>query len=151
MAMFGLLQLREFRKFLLRGNVIELAVGVMIAAAFKSVIDSLVRDILTPVIAAVFGQPDFSELAVMVNDSQIMYGSFINHAISFLITAIAIFYFLVTPMNQLVSRFRQEPEPAEPTTRRCPFCWMDIPKQARRCPECTSEVDPQVQPAAAKA
>lgn len=140
--MFAFLQLDEFRKFLLRGNVIDLAVGVMIGAAFKTVIDSLVIDVLTPVIAAVAGQPDFGGLSVTIRGSEITYGSFLNAAISFLITAIAIFYFLVTPMNRLFTRFREQPETEELVTRRCPHCWMDVPRQASRCPECTSQIEP---------
>jgi large conductance mechanosensitive channel len=145
-GMVRLLQLVEFRKFLLRGNVVELAVGVMIGAAFKTVIDSLVADVLTPLIGAIAGEPDFAGLAVTLRGSSITYGAFLNTVISFVITAIAIFYFIVTPMNRLVTRFRQDPLTSEPTTRRCPHCWTDIPTQASRCPACTSDVEPQLRP-----
>ena len=136
------LRLGEFRKFLLRGNVVELAIGVLIGIAFKSVVDSLVADIFTPLIAAIIGEPDFSALSITINDSAITYGNFLNAVLSFAITAAVVFYFIMVPVNNLTTRFREQPGTAEPTTRKCPFCWTEIPRQASRCPSCTSEVQP---------
>ncbi len=139
--MVGILRLNEFKKFLLRGNVVDLAVGVLIGLAFKSVVDSLVADIFTPLIAAIIGEPDFSALALTINGSSITYGRFLNVALSFTITAAVVFYFIVVPVNRLMTRFREQPQTPEPATRKCPFCWTEIPRQAIRCPSCTSDVE----------
>lgn len=138
----GLLSVDEFKKFLLRGNVIELAVGVLIGVAFKSVVDSLVADVFTPLIAAVIGEPDFSALSITLNGSEILYGNFMNALLSFLITAAAIFYLVVLPTNRFISRFKQAETTPEPTTRRCPRCWSEIAVQASRCPLCTADIEP---------
>ncbi len=138
----NVLQASEFKKFLLRGNVVELAVGVLMGIAFKSVVDSLVADIFTPLVAAIIGEPDFSALSVSVNGSAITYGNFLNVLLSFAITAAVVFYFIVLPVNRVMSRFRAAPGTPEPTTRKCPFCWTEIPNQATRCASCTSEVEP---------
>ncbi len=130
----------EFRAFLLRGNVVDLAVGVMIGAAFKGVIDSLLADILNPLIAAIGGKTDFSEYAFTVNGSPVTYGNFISVVISFLITAAVIFYFIIQPMNRLQARRTSAPPPPEATTRPCPRCLTEIPKAATRCAACTSDV-----------
>ncbi|MEX1021835.1 MAG: large conductance mechanosensitive channel protein MscL, partial [Dehalococcoidia bacterium] len=135
--MQGWLSLSEFKKFLLRGNVIDLAVGVLIGVAFKSVVDSVVIDVITPLIAAVFGQPDFSEILFTLRGSDVRVGNFLNVLLSFLITATAVFYFVVVPTNRLISRFSAAPLTPEPTTRRCPFCWTEISTHASRCPQCT--------------
>jgi len=137
----------EFKKFLLRGNVVDLAVGVVIGVAFGAVVTSLVADLITPLIAAVFGQPDFAALSVTVNDSELLYGNFLNALFAFIVTAAAIFFLVVVPVNRMMSRSRAAPATPEPTTRRCPFCWSDIPKQASRCSQCTSEVTPEPLPA----
>ena len=131
--------LNEFRRFLLRGNVVDLGIGIMMGIAFKSVIDSLVADMMTPLIAAAGGQTDFSLLAFTVNGSTFGYGNFINVMIAFLITAAVVFFFIMTPMNHMVSRYMTEPTP-EPTTRKCPFCIIDVPLVATRCGHCTSEL-----------
>ena len=124
--------IREFRDFVLRGNVLDLAVGIVIGAAFTAIINSLVTDILTPLIGILFSA-DFSTLAVTVNESTITYGSF-------LLVAAALFFFVVKPMNTLAAR-RAGPEPAdEPSTKTCPQCASSIPFAARRCPMCTSEL-----------
>ncbi|MCK9485206.1 MAG: large conductance mechanosensitive channel protein MscL [Dehalococcoidia bacterium] len=141
-GVLGVLRLDEFKKFLIRGNVVDLAIGVLIGVAFKSVVDSLVADIFTPLIAAVIGEPDFSSLAITINHSQITYGNFLNAALSFVITAAVIFYLIMTPVNHLLTRLNQEEQTPEPTTRKCPFCWQEIARQASRCPACTSEVEP---------
>src|SRR6185436_3807604 len=124
--------LKEFKQFLLRGNVVDLAVGVVIGAAFGSVVTALVSDLLTPFISAIARIPDFSDLYFALNGSKFMYGHFINALISFLLVATAVFFFIVKPMNMLVSRSHKEP-PADPTTRKCPECMGEIPLSAKRC------------------
>jgi large conductance mechanosensitive channel len=131
--------LKEFKQFLLRGNVVDLAVGVVIGAAFGTVVTALVSNILTPLIAAVARVPDFGGLSFIVNGSEIKYGSFLNALISFVMVAAAIFFFVVKPMNMLVSKARQAP-PADPTTKKCPECLSEIPISARRCSHCTQSV-----------
>jgi len=129
----------EFRQFLLRGNVVDLAVGIVIGAAFGAVVTSLVENLLTPLIAAVVGEPDFSAMTFEVNGSVFGYGAFLNSLFAFLTVAAAVFFFVVKPMNALVSRSRKEP-PADPTTKRCPECLSEIPLAARRCAFCAMEV-----------
>ena len=128
--------LREFKQFLLRGNVVDLAVGVVIGAAFGSVVTALVSDILTPLIAAIAKVPDFGGLAFTINGSKFMYGHFVNALISFILVAATIFFFVVKPMNLLVSRSRKE-LPADPTTKKCVECLSEIPIGAKRCSFCT--------------
>jgi large conductance mechanosensitive channel len=127
--------LKEFKQFLLRGNVVDLAVGVVIGAAFGSVVTSLVSDILTPFIAAIAKVPDFGGLLFILNGSKFMYGHFINALISFVLVAAAIFFFVVKPINMLISRSRKEP-PADPTTKKCKECLSEIPIDAKRCSHC---------------
>jgi large conductance mechanosensitive channel len=127
--------LQEFKQFLLRGNVVDLAVGVVIGAAFGGVVTALVADFLTPLIAAIATVPDFSGLLFTVNGSQFMYGHFINALISFLLVAAAIFFFVVKPMNALIARSRKE-VPADPTTKKCGECLSEIPLAAKRCAHC---------------
>jgi large conductance mechanosensitive channel len=129
----------EFKQFVLRGNVIDLAVGIVIGAAFVSVVQAAVADLLTPLIAAVFGQPDFSELTFEVNGSVFKYGHFLNALIAFVIVALVVFVFVVKPMNALTS-LSQRRESPDPSTRKCPECRSEIPIDARRCAFCTSEV-----------
>lgn len=131
----------EFKQFVLRGNVVDLAVGVVIGGAFGAVVTSLVDNLITPLIAAIGGQPDFSEIGFTINGSQFNVGMFINAVISFLIIAAVIFFFVVKPMNMLVQR-SQTGEPEDPTERKCPFCFSDVPVEATRCPYCTSELPP---------
>ena len=130
---------RDFKAFLMRGNVVDLAVAVAMGAALVAVVNSLVADIITPIIAAIGGKPDFSDLHFTINDSQFRYGSFINSIVSFVTIATAIFFFVVVPYNAFMARMRKEP-PADPTTRKCPECLSEIPLEARRCAFCTSEV-----------
>jgi large conductance mechanosensitive channel len=132
---------RDFKAFLLRGNVVELAVGIAIGAAFVAVITAFVEDIITPVIAAIGGKQDFSNLTFTINDSVFRYGHFINAVIAFVTVAAAIFFFVVVPYNAFQARMRKEPPP-DPTTRKCPECMSEIPLDARRCAFCTSEVAP---------
>ncbi|OGG48908.1 mechanosensitive ion channel protein MscL [Candidatus Kaiserbacteria bacterium RIFCSPLOWO2_12_FULL_52_8] len=128
--------LSEFKQFLLRGNVVDLAVGVVIGAAFGTVVTALVRDLLTPLIGAIVKTPDFSTLSFTLNGSQFMYGDFINTIIAFVLVAAAVFFFVVKPMNILTARARKEP-PADPTTKKCPECMGEIPRDAKRCRYCT--------------
>lgn len=128
--------LKEFKQFLLRGNVVDLAVGVVVGAAFGTVVSALVKDILTPLIAAVAKVPDFAGLSFTINGSKFMYGEFINAVVSFLLVSFAIFFFVVKPMNALVSRARKDP-PSDPTTKKCPECLAEIPIEAKRCMHCT--------------
>ena len=131
--------LKEFKRFLLRGNVVDLAVGVVIGAAFGTVVTALVSDLMTPLIAAIAKVPDFGGLVFTINGSQFMYGHFINALISFVLVAAAVFFFVVKPMNMLVSRAKKEP-PADPTTKKCTECLSEMPIEAKRCSHCTQVV-----------
>lgn len=130
--------LRDFKTFLLRGNVVDLAVAVVVGAALLAVVQALVADLITPLIAAMGGQPDFNELDFTINDSRFAYGHFLNQVISFLIVAAVVFFFIVTPVNALIARSRKEPPP-DPTTKKCDECLSEIPIAARRCAFCTAE------------
>lgn len=130
--------LSGFRQFVLRGNVVDLAVGVVIGAAFGTVVTSFTSHVLTPAIAAIVGKPDFSALALEINGSKIMYGLFLNAVISFLLVAAAIYFAVVTPMNAFMARMNRSAVPAAPTTKKCPECAMEIPVEARRCAHCTA-------------
>ncbi len=130
---------KEFREFILRGNLVDLAVAVVIGAAFTAVVTALVRDLVTPLIAAVGGEPDFGDLAFTINDSRFAYGDFINALLSFLIVAAVVFFLVIKPVNALLAAFRTETDVESPT-RACPECLSQIPSGARRCAFCTSEV-----------
>jgi len=130
---------KEFKQFLLRGNVVDLAVGVVIGSAFGAVITALVKDLITPLIAALVKMPDFSNLSFTINGSIFMYGDFINVLISFLLIATAIFFFVVKPMNYMISKSKKE-KPADPTSKKCPECLSEIPLSAKRCSFCTQQV-----------
>ena len=129
--------LAEFKQFLLRGNVVDLAVGVIIAVAFGGVVTALVEGVFTPLIAAVFGQPDFSSIGFNLNESRIEVGLLLNAIFSFLVVAAVVFFVIVTPVNRMTARARTE-APAEPTLKKCPECLMDVPRAAKRCGHCTS-------------
>ncbi|MDQ3696249.1 MAG: large conductance mechanosensitive channel protein MscL [Chloroflexota bacterium] len=129
----------EFRSFVLRGNVIDLAVAVVIGAAFGAVVTSLVENIITPLLAAIGGQPDFGELSFTINNSVFGYGAFLNAVISFLIIALVIFFLVVKPMNVLMARFKPTAEEPAPV-QECPQCLSQIPVGARRCAFCTAEL-----------
>jgi large conductance mechanosensitive channel len=131
--------LRDFRQFILRGNLVDLAVAVVIGAAFGAVVSAFVADVITPLIAAVGGKSDFSNLSFTINGSRFRYGDFINALLTFLIIATVVFFFVVRPVNALMERWRPEPAVDEPT-RRCPECLSDIPAPARRCAFCTAQV-----------
>jgi len=132
--------LKGFKQFILRGNVIDMAVGVVIGAAFATVVSAFTKDLLTPLIAAIVGKPDFSAITFTVNGSVFALGDFINAAISFLLVAAAVYFFVVTPVNMLVARMRKAPTPADPTTKKCPECLSEIPIDARRCAHCSQLV-----------
>jgi large conductance mechanosensitive channel len=131
--------LKEFRQFLLRGNVVDLAVGVVVGAAFSSLVTALVSDLITPFIATIAKVPDFSHFDFVVRGNKFMYGHFINTLISFLLVATTIFFFVIKPMNLLISKSRKQP-PADPTTKKCPECRSEIPLDARRCSHCTQVI-----------
>jgi large conductance mechanosensitive channel len=131
---------KGFKQFIFRGNVIDLAVAVVMGAAFGAVVTAFVKDLLTPLIAAIFGKPDFSNLKVTVNNSTFMYGEFINALVSFLLIGIAVYFFVVAPMNALVARMRRGEKAPDPTTKKCPECMSEIPIAARRCAFCTTAV-----------
>jgi large conductance mechanosensitive channel len=131
--------IREFRDFVLRGNVLDLAVGIVIGAAFTAIVNSLVADVLTPIIGILLNA-DFGDLVLRIGRSDITYGNFLNALISFLLVAAALFFFVVKPINALAAR-RAVAEPAEgPSTKTCPQCASLIPFAARRCPMCTSDL-----------
>jgi large conductance mechanosensitive channel len=130
--------LKGFRQFLLRGNVIDLAVAVVIGGAFGAVVTALVKDLITPLIAAIVGKPDFSAISFAVNGSQFPIGDFINALVSFLLIATAVYFFIVVPMNAFMARMRRGEAPPDPTTKKCAECLSDVPIGARRCAFCTS-------------
>jgi len=131
--------LKDLRELNTRGNLVELAVAVVVGTAFAAVIAALVKDLITPLIAAVGGKPDFSDLKFEINSSQFLYGDFINALLSFLIVAAVVFFLVIRPMNQLVARMRTAPG-GEEETRKCPQCVSAIPVSAKRCAFCTAEV-----------
>jgi large conductance mechanosensitive channel len=131
--------LKDFRQFLLRGNLVDLAIAVVVGAAFGAVVTALVKDLVTPLIAAVGGQPDFGDLDFTINGSRFAYGDFLNTLISFVVIAAVVFFLIIRPMNLLLDRMRTEP-PVEEHTRECPACLSQIPRAARRCAFCTEEV-----------
>jgi large conductance mechanosensitive channel len=129
-----------FQKFLLRGNVIDLAVGIVIGASFTAVVQALVKGIITPFIGLFGGQPDFANYVVTVNNSRFAIGDFINAVISFVILAAVIYFLIVLPVNAMMDKFKPEPEPAP--TKPCPECMTKIHEDARRCPQCTAQLLP---------
>jgi large conductance mechanosensitive channel len=133
--------LKEFRDFVLRGNVVELAVAVVIGAAFGALVTQFVGSFITPLIAAVGGEPDFGDLAFTLNDAEFRYGLFINALLAFLIIAAVVFFFVVRPVNALMERFRPT-LPVDRPTRECPECLSDVPAPARRCSFCTARIEP---------
>ena len=127
--------MRGFKAFLLRGNVVELATAVVIGVAFGVVITAFVKDLVTPLIAAIGGQPDFSSLSFTINKSKFLYGDFFNALIAFMLIAAVIYFLVIVPYTALMARSRKEP-PADPTTKKCPECLSEIPIDARRCAFC---------------
>lgn len=135
--------LKEFRAFILRGNLVDLAIAVVLGTAFGAVVTALVASLITPLIAAIGGQPDFSDLDFTINGSKFTYGLFLNALLSFVIIAAVIFFFVVKPVNALLDRVKSEP-PVDENTRECPECVSQVPKKANRCAYCTAEIGPSV-------
>lgn len=135
--------MKGFRDFILRGNVVDLAVAVVIGAAFGAIVTAFVKDLITPLIAAIGGQPDFSGIYFTINNSKFLIGDFINTLISFLIIAVVIYFFVILPVNKLMARFKPAVAATPDTTRECPYCTSKISKAATRCAFCTSEVEAQ--------
>jgi large conductance mechanosensitive channel len=128
--------LKGFGQFLMRGNVVDLAVAVVIGGAFGAIVTALVKDLITPLIAAIFGKPDFSALVFEINNSKFLYGDFINAVVSFVLIAAAIYFFVIVPMTNITARFTK---PADaPKFKECPECLSEIPAAARRCKFCTA-------------
>lgn len=132
--------LRGFRDFILRGNVVDLAVAVVIGGAFSGIVTALVSDIINPLISAIFKKPDFSYLTLHVHGGVVQYGLFLNAVISFLIIAFAIYFGVVLPVSKLLARFHKPAQVAPPATKPCPECLSEIPLAARRCAHCTQAV-----------
>ena len=137
--------LKDFKTFILRGNAVDLAVAVVIGAAFGSIVTALVKDLVTPIIGAIGGKPDFSGLAFTINGSRFLYGDFINAVVSFLLIATVIFFFVVQPLNKLQALATRSKTAEDPTDRKCPECLSTIPKAASRCKFCTAKVTSQTQ------
>ncbi len=129
-----------FKKFILRGNVVDMAVGVVIGAAFGGVVTGMTKAFLTPVIAVIVGKPDYSQLKFYVRGTEFPIGDFVNACISFFLIAAAIYFFVVVPVNLLVARMNRGEKPPDPTTKKCPECLSEIPIEARRCAHCTQPV-----------
>ena len=131
--------LKGFKQFMLRGNVVELAVSVVIGGAFGAVVTAFVKDLITPLIAAVVGKPDFSAIAFVMNSSKFLVGDFINALVAFLLVGAAVYFFVVVPVNALTARMKRGEVPPDPTTKKCPECLSEIPLAAKRCSFCTSQ------------
>ncbi|HEY1331417.1 MAG TPA: large conductance mechanosensitive channel protein MscL [Actinomycetota bacterium] len=129
--------LKGFRDFVMRGNVVDLAVAVVIGLAFGAVVTAFVDDIITPIIAAIFGKPDFSQLSFTIHHSKFLYGSFLNALLAFVFIAAAVYFFVIVPLNAMAARRQGQ---AAPTTRPCPFCTTEVALTATRCPACTSQI-----------
>jgi len=132
--------LKGFKQFILRGNVLDLAVAVVIGAAFGDVVKALVADLLTPIVSAIGGKPDFSAIQFKINGSNFAIGDFVNKVIAFLMVAAAIYFFVVAPVNAIQERRHRGEAPPDPTTKKCPECLTEIPIAARRCAACTQPV-----------
>ena len=131
--------MKDFREFLLRGNLVDMAIGIVIGIAFAAVVTALVADLVTPLIAAIGGKPDFSSLSFTINKSHFLYGAFINALITFVVIAAVVYHLVVKPVNALMARRKTEP-PIDAATRDCPYCLSQIPIGASRCAFCTQEV-----------
>ena len=132
--------MKGFKQFILRGNVLDLAVAVVMGAAFAAVVAALVKDLITPLIAAIVGSPDFSAIAVTVNGSKLLVGDFLNAVIAFLMMAVAVYFFIIVPVNALNARLNRGEAPPDPTTKKCPECLSEVAIAARRCAFCTSSL-----------
>lgn len=132
--------MKGFKQFLMRGNVVDLAVAVVIGAAFGAVVTALVKDLITPIIAALVGKPDFSAIKFKINGSEFLIGDFINALLSFLFISAAVYFFVVLPINTIQARRARGQAPPDPTTKTCPECLSTIPIAAKRCAFCTSAI-----------
>ncbi|HEY8406336.1 MAG TPA: large conductance mechanosensitive channel protein MscL [Gaiellaceae bacterium] len=130
---------KDFKEFLLRGNLVDMAVGIVIGVAFAAVVTALVGDLITPLIAAIGGKPDFGNLSFTINKSHFLYGAFINAVLTFAIIAAVIFFLVVKPVNMLMARYKTEPD-VEQTTKGCPHCLSSIPIGASKCAFCTADL-----------
>lgn len=135
------MMLKEFRKFILRGNVVDLAVGIVIGAAFTSVVNALVNNIITPLISVIYGGHTFSKAVFHLRGNEFGYGAVINALISFLLVAAVVFFFVVQPINKLNELTMRKKDTEEETTKKCPFCLSVVPKEATRCKFCTSKLE----------
>ncbi|HZP71873.1 MAG TPA: large conductance mechanosensitive channel protein MscL [Gaiellaceae bacterium] len=133
--------MKDFKEFLLRGNLVDMAVGIVIGLAFAAVVTALVSDLVTPLVAAIGGKPDFSGLAFTINKSHFLYGAFFNALITFVVIAAVVFFLVVRPVNSLMARYKTEP-PVDETVKKCPHCLSDIPIAASRCAFCTADLGP---------
>lgn len=131
---------KGFKQFILKGNVVDLAVGVVIGAAFNGVVTSFVKDVINPLVSALGGTHDFSSVYFTLNNSKFPVGDFLNALLSFLINATVIYFFVILPMNKLVAATNKKEKPLDPTTKKCPYCVSVIPISATRCPFCTSKL-----------
>ena len=132
--------LKDFKQFILRGNAVDLAVAVVVGAAFGAVVTALVADFITPLISAIGGQPDFSNLYFTINNSKFMYGHFINAVISFLMIAAVVFFLIIHPINKMKNRAARNKKPEDPTEKKCQYCLSEIPVKATKCKFCASKV-----------
>jgi large conductance mechanosensitive channel len=132
--------LQDFKKFILRGNVVDLAVAVVIGAAFGAIVTALVKDIVTPLIGAIGGQPDFSNLSLTLNGSKLMYGDFLNAVVSFLLISAVIFFLVVQPLNKFIAYSNKNKQTEDPSDKKCEHCLSTIPKAAKVCAFCTKSV-----------
>src|SRR3989344_1065554 len=132
--------LKEFKKFILRGNVVDLAVGIVIGAAFTSVVNSFVANVINPLVTVFYQGSKFSEATFVIGDTTFNYGDFLNALISFLIVAAVVFFFVVKPINHLTDRLARSKGTGEPTTRKCPECLSEVPREATRCKFCTAKI-----------
>jgi large conductance mechanosensitive channel len=134
--------MRGFKQFMMRGNVVELAVAVVVGGAFGAVVTALVKDLITPLIAAIFGKPDFSAIFFTIHNSRFPVGDFINALVAFLMVGSAVYFLVVLPINALTARMRRGEAAPDPTTKKCPECLSEVPIAARRCAFCTSALLP---------
>jgi large conductance mechanosensitive channel len=134
--------MRGFKQFMMRGNVVELAVAVVVGAAFGAVVTALVKDLITPLIAAIFGKPDFSKIGFTVHNSRFPVGDFVNALVTFVMVGSAVYFLVVLPINALTARMRRGEAAPDPTTKKCPECLSEVPIAARRCAFCTSALLP---------
>ncbi len=135
----------DFKSFLIKGDLVSIAVGLVMALVFAAAVKALIADLITPIIALIFGQPNFEALSFSINSSHFLYGDFINNVITFVTTGAAVFFFVVKPYEGFTSRRTQ----SDPTIKQCPECTSEIPKAARRCPQCTAQLPAAELPATA--